>query len=72
MTTKRQQLKEGKITEDEYFIEYGKVVERLRILDALTETNKEIFHKDDIRQLIKDINDTHPEQDFGKPEGKES
>jgi len=51
--SKRQELKEGKITEDEYFIEYGKNVERIRILDLFTKSDQEGFTKAQIRELIK-------------------
>ena len=51
--SKRQELKEGKITEDEYFIEYGKNVERIRIVDLFTKSDQEGFTKAQIRELIK-------------------
>jgi len=33
--TAREQLNAGTITQDEYFIEYGKNIERIRILDII-------------------------------------
>lgn len=54
-----------------YFIEYGKAIERIRILDLITNSDFEPAVKTDLRKLIKDIEDTHPEQDFGMPKGKE-
>jgi len=51
--SKRQELKEGKITEDEYFIEYGKNVERIRILDILQENLPPVIFGE-MRNLIKE------------------
>ncbi len=51
--SKRQELKEGKITEDEYFIEYGKNVERIRILDILQENLPPVIYGE-MRNLIKE------------------
>ena len=50
----------------------GRIEEQLRILDLITNSNFEPSVKTDLRKLIKEIEDTHPEQYFGKPEGKEN
>ena len=52
--TMREALDKGQITEDEYFIEYGKFKERIRILDALanSDIDTQTFHK--VRKLIKE------------------
>ena len=51
--TKREALDKGQITEDEYFIEYGKSVERIRIIDAITNSDLEPFTKIDLVKLIR-------------------
>jgi len=60
-------------TEQDYSIEYGKTLERIRILDLLSDS--QIINSDQsflLRQLIKEIEDTHPETDWGRREGRES
>jgi len=52
--TAREKLNAGTISEDEYFIEYGKQQERLRILDAVTNSKLEPFTKIDIVKIIKE------------------
>ena len=61
-------LEDGK----EWYLLVGKTEEQLRILDLITNSDFEPSVKTDLRKLIKEIKDTHPETDFGKPEGKES
>jgi len=56
-------------TEQDYSIEYGKTLERIRILDLIAESDLERFIKADLHDLI---TDTHPETDWGKREGRES
>ena len=51
--TARQQLKEGKITEEDYLVEYGKHLERIRILDILTE-NLPAVMVTELRKQIKE------------------
>jgi hypothetical protein len=51
--TAREALDKGQITEDEYFIEYGKSVERIRIIDAITNSDLEPFTKIDVVKLIR-------------------
>lgn len=52
--TMREAFDKGQVTEDEYFIEYGKFRERIRILDALanSDLDTKTFHK--VRKLIKE------------------
>jgi hypothetical protein len=52
--TAREALDKGQITEDEYFIEYGKSVERIRIIDAITNSDLEPFTKIDLVKLIRE------------------
>jgi hypothetical protein len=51
--TVREALDKGQITEDEYFIEYGKSIERIRIIDAITNSDLEPFTKIDLVKLIR-------------------
>ncbi len=51
--TMREALDKGQVTEDEYFIEYGKSVERIRIIDAITNSDLEPFTKIDLVKLIR-------------------
>jgi len=52
--TMREALDKGQVTEDEYFIEYGKSVERIRIIDAITNSDLEPFTKIDLVKLIRE------------------
>ena len=61
-------LEDGK----DWYQKVGKTEEQLRILDLITNSDFGPSVKTDLRKLIKEIEDTHPETDFGKPEGKES
>jgi len=47
------QKQSKQITEDEYFIEYGKSVERIRILDILQENLPPVIYGE-MRNLIKE------------------
>ena len=51
--TAREALDKGEITEDDYFIEYGKSIERIRIIDAITNSDLEPFTKVDLVKLIR-------------------
>jgi len=52
--TARDQLNAGTISQDDYFIEYGKQQERVRILDALNESNLDTITLHQIRKIIKE------------------
>jgi hypothetical protein len=52
--TAREKLNAGTISEDEYFIEYGKQQERVRILDALNESDIDTITIHRIRKIIKE------------------
>ena len=52
--TAREKLNAGTISEDDYFIEYGKQQERVRILDALNESNLDTITIHRIRKIIKE------------------
>jgi len=51
--TAREALDKGEITENDYFIEYGKYKERIRIIDAITNSDLEPFTKIDLVKLIR-------------------
>lgn len=51
--TVREQFDSGKITEDHYWIEYGKSIERIRILDILTTSSIDSDTLSEIRKQIK-------------------
>jgi hypothetical protein len=51
--TAREALDNGEITQDDYFIEYGKYKERIRIIDAITNSDLEPFTKIDLVKLIR-------------------
>ena len=51
--TAREALDKGEITHDDYFIEYGKYKERIRIIDAITNSDLEPFTKIDLVKLIR-------------------
>lgn len=50
----REALDKGEITEDEYFIEYGKVREQIRIIDALMNSDLDTITIHKVRKLIKE------------------
>jgi len=52
--TAREKLNAGTISEDEYFIEYGKQQERVRILDALNKSDLDTITIHRIRKIIKE------------------
>ena len=52
--TARDQLNAGTISQDDYFIEYGKQQERVRILDALNKTDIDTITLHQIRKIIKE------------------
>ncbi len=52
--TAREALDKGQITEDEYFIEYGKVREQIRIIDALMNSDLDSITVHKVRKLIKE------------------
>jgi hypothetical protein len=52
--TMREALDKGQITEDEYFIEYGKAQEQIRIIDALMNSDLDSITVHKVRKLIKE------------------
>jgi len=52
--TMREALDKGQVTEDEYFIEYGKVREQIRIIDAVMNSDLDEAIKTEVRKIIKE------------------
>ena len=52
--TMREALDKGQVTEDEYFIEYGKVREQIRIIDAVMNSDLDPAIKTEVRKIIKE------------------
>jgi len=52
--TMREALDNGQVTEDEYFIEYGKVREQIRIIDAVMNSDLDEAIKTEVRKIIKE------------------
>ena len=52
--TMREALDNGQVTEDEYFIEYGKVREQIRIVDAVMNSDLDEATKTEVRKIIKE------------------
>ena len=52
--TMREALDKGQVTEDEYFIEYGKVREQIRIIDAVMNSDLDPAIKTEVRKQIKE------------------
>lgn len=52
--TAREKLNAGMISEDEYFIEYGKVREQIRIIDAVMNSDLDEATKTEVRKIIKE------------------
>ena len=52
--TMREAFDKGRVTEDEYFIEYGKVREQIRIIDAVMNSDLDEAIKTEVRKIIKE------------------